>query len=279
MPQLQSIPTIIAIGKISAPLAMADADKQRFRRGNALGENLWIQITVVTWFIEQRYFTFPDDPTLFATCNYLYQLCGKYALQALNIIGNTGTVVQFTNNGTCVNVAWNKVQLIIGDPSAAIPTNSPTPNDGDTTALLPYAIMPKSENVTYQGIPVKLYPSMDFNYLATYSSASTNYAFKVGTDPAPLSAGYGLEFEFAQILSSGPCSAGGGIGTGLQAVRVLSTQTGDTLTVPQLGTFVSILIAGRVYDDEDITQIGQDLDCSKAGGVESGKEYLTTYYP
>ncbi len=216
-----------------------------------------------------------DDPTLIVTANYLWSLLGVYGLRALSAIGQGGSevIVIPTGGGTVINIAGQIVELVVGDSSQANPAGSPTPADGDIIVTLNYKVMPNTENVYYQGVPVLLYPASDFNYIAVYGSSTTTYYFS-----QTLSAGFRLKFDFMKIVSES--SGGSGtISNGLQAVYVLATSTQNTITVPELGTFMFAQIRGATYDTSVITQTGTSLDLSAVGGAVASESYLIFYYP
>lgn len=279
--ELQSVVNIIAIGKISSYLCLKETSQQQLTLQKTANGLQWQQIAMCTFFLEQQYFRNPTDPTLQSVANYVYYLCGKYAGIARGILGQSGTIVTFVNNNTFVNVSWQKVQMIIGDQASVNVNGVTVPADGSNIATLPYAVMPRSEIITYQGIVSKLYPSNDYCHIGTYNFSSTLYAFYIGPDPAPFTAGYGLEFEFAYIVSrnvSSGASTGGTSVSGLQVLQITVTDTGNTLTVPGLnGTFVMAVQGNNNWLPGQVTQDSGDatlLDFTAVGGVTAGQQIL-----
>ncbi len=216
--------------------------------------------------------------SIVATTNYLWSLLGVYGKKALGALGHGGgevIIIPTGSGGTVISIAGQVVQLIVGDPSKANPTGSPTPNAGDTVVTLNYRVFPDSENIFYQGGIVKKYPGDGDNYyIPIYGATTTTYTFLV-----PFTDMFALKFDFMRIVNQGSGGGGTGLGTGLQAVYVTATTTGNTLTVPELGTFISALIRGAEYYKPVITQTGQDLDLTLVGGTIAGETYVIFYYP
>ncbi len=217
-----------------------------------------------------------NSSVLIGEGNYLYALCGRYAIDALNALGQGGSevvIIPAGSSGSVVSIAGQIVELTVDYPAQANPAGSPTPSAGDTVVTLNYKVMPNTENIFYQGVPVKLYPDLDFNYIPNYGSTTTTYTFS-----APLDSGFALKFDFMKIVSE---SSGGTSRTssGLQAVYVTANATSNTITVVELGTFMFAQIRGATYDTGVITQTGQDLDLTNVGGAVSGETYLIFYYP
>lgn len=268
------IATILQAAKLAQGYAAVDRTRKNFLYGGVVNDLMPEKIYLVRKSIQHQYDINPSNTTLRGTSNYLWTLCGIYGLRALNSLGmGGGSVVIITTGGQVVSVEWDKVQFVIGDSSQSIPDTLPAPNNGDTVVTLPYRIVPKSEVVFYQGAPVKLYPSNDFNFIAAYGATTTTYTFS-----SPLTDGFGLEFDFAKIVSQS--SAGGTItGNALQSIAVTVLSTGNTLIVPQLGTFVSAIQGNMIYDINYISQIGTSLDFTNVGGVFAGQIITVFYYP
>jgi len=87
-----SISQKISIAKVCQYLAAVDIQKNGlYGGGNDL--NLPIKLYNVRKSIENQYAISPTDDTLTETSNYLYALCGKYALAAQAIVlGSGGTI-------------------------------------------------------------------------------------------------------------------------------------------------------------------------------------------
>jgi hypothetical protein len=88
MPTQKTIPEILNIAKVSQYLAFNDVENNVFLRGGALDRRLPLMITCERLFIQWKYEVDPADSSLRGCANYLYDLLGKYALQAENIIGD-----------------------------------------------------------------------------------------------------------------------------------------------------------------------------------------------
>ena len=78
---------IINIGKISIYLAFLDVQRSGLM-GARLDPRLPIMLAMETDSVEWRYNLDNTDSTLIDTANYLYSICGKYALRARSIVAD-----------------------------------------------------------------------------------------------------------------------------------------------------------------------------------------------
>lgn len=82
---------MIDIGRLSQFLAANDIAKKGLY-GGGVDLNLPRKIYMIRKNLEWLYDLDSSDETLQATANYLYALCGRYALAAQNISGGSGVV-------------------------------------------------------------------------------------------------------------------------------------------------------------------------------------------
>ncbi len=83
--------TILQVGKIAQYLASNDIANKEGLFGGALNSNLALLIYMERTIVQWQYDKDPSDTTLRASCNYLWQLYGKYGREGLVILnGNTG---------------------------------------------------------------------------------------------------------------------------------------------------------------------------------------------
>ena len=95
-----TIQQILDIAKISLWLALNDISKGVMYGGKLdplLGRKIYMEYSSLEWMYAES----PSDTTLRTVANYVYELCGSYALQAQIIlnIGNTGGAVINGNSG------------------------------------------------------------------------------------------------------------------------------------------------------------------------------------
>lgn len=90
----------IKIGYISAYLANIDSLKSSLF-GRKLDTRLQLMLQMETEAVDWMYQLNPTDTSLTSTVNYLYELCGVYAVKALNIVASG------SSNTTLTNVASN----------------------------------------------------------------------------------------------------------------------------------------------------------------------------
>lgn len=273
-----TVPIILESAKLAQGYAAIDRAKKQFLYGGIVNNLMPEKIYLIRKGIQKRYDINPTDSTLTGTADYLWSLLGIYGLRALNALGQGGgevIIIPTGSGGTVISIAAQIVELIVGDASQANPVGSPTPADGDMVVTLNYKVLPNSENIFYQGVPVRLYPANDFNYIPIYGSTTTTYTFS-----QPLTDLYSLKFDFFKITSESNGGTGT-IGNGLQAVYVASPTTGNTLTVVELGTFMFASVRGATYSNNvnEITQSGTSLDFTNVGGTVAGEVYLIFYYP
>lgn len=199
-PTILSINTILQCAKLAQGYAAIDRAKKNALFGGLPDETIPEKIYLVRKSVQNRFDKNSTDTTLRDTANLLWSLCGIYGIQALNNLGlGGGTVIQFNNGGTVVNVSFFEIQFTVGDGSTAVPSGFSIMNNGDTTYSIPYPIMPGSMSILRQDSNVDLYPSNDFNYLAVYgtpASPVTNITFSAG-----VSALEKMKFQFVRILT------------------------------------------------------------------------------
>lgn len=123
---MPTVAEIILYAKVSQQLAVCDINNQKYLKGGAIDERLPLLLYIVRKDVEWLYELNPSDPSLRATANYLYALCGQYALEAQYTQGNNaGTVVPTPVNNT-VRTSVN-IQRVV-------PFTYPTINLGNIVA-------------------------------------------------------------------------------------------------------------------------------------------------
>ena len=93
-----TVPQVIAIAKISQYLCLVDIKKSGLN-GGGIELDLPHKLRIVREDIEYQYNLDSTNDTLVTTSEYLYALCGKYALYAQNITGGGGIIAP-TSGGT-----------------------------------------------------------------------------------------------------------------------------------------------------------------------------------
>lgn len=274
-----SVTTILQVAKIAQGYAAIDRAKKSTLYGGFIPNLLPEKIYLIRRSIQYQYDKNQFNTTLRGTSNYLWSLLGVYGIRGLNALGIGGSVIIDTSGGQVISVVDDKVQLVVGDNSQSIPNTIPAPTVGGFAITLPYQIVPKSEIIFYQGVDVKLNPSNDFNYIASYGTSSTTYTFYNNTtDLASFTNGFGFEFNFDRIVAT---SSGGGtsVFNALQAINLVVPTSGNALIVSQLGTFIAAIQSNISYNNSQIIQTGTSLDWSAVGGVFAGEIITVFYYP
>jgi hypothetical protein len=88
MPSFVNIPLYLQVAGISQYLSQADQASQTALSGGTLNNNYTRLLRNVRRAVQWAYNLNPNDPSVEVVAIYMYQLCGKYVQQALNIIAN-----------------------------------------------------------------------------------------------------------------------------------------------------------------------------------------------
>ena len=113
-----TIPQIIEVGKISQYLsANKNAKTVVVNYGKLPQNNLPLMIKIVREDIEYMFNNTPTNTTLFGNANYLYSLCGGYAVEAEYIMGlnNGGSPLTPLVPGSLANIQFT---VGVGDAPA-----------------------------------------------------------------------------------------------------------------------------------------------------------------
>ena len=113
-----TIPQIIEVGKISQYLsANKNAKTVVVNYGKLPQNNLPLMIRIVREDVEYMYNNTPTDANLFANANYLYSLCGGYAVEAeyIMVINNGGSPLTPLAPGSLANIQFT---IGVGDAPA-----------------------------------------------------------------------------------------------------------------------------------------------------------------
>jgi len=159
---------IIKIAKVSQYLSEVAIRKNILIGGN-LDPRLPVIIYDVRKDVEFMYDMNPSEPSLVETSNYLYWLCGEFALQAQYVIaqGGGGTIVNPT--GAQTSIAAILVQFIVGVSDM---------NAGDTVYILNYQnIINGTVSIELDGseLPVNLSTQISYNIVYTSTSATITF--------------------------------------------------------------------------------------------------------
>lgn len=164
---------IIAVAKVSQYLASSRNDTASLYGGKSIDEKLPFLLYRVRKSLEWAYDLDPNYSALTEVGNYLYGLCGMYALQAQIIIdsGGGGVVIN-PSTGQPANLSEVRIQFEVGDPDELIA-------DGETVMTIPYEnIVDASVQIFLDGageIPINR--SDRFSYTIVYSSTEAVVTF------------------------------------------------------------------------------------------------------
>jgi hypothetical protein len=148
-----TIPQIIEVGKISQYLsANKNAKTVVVNYGKLPQNNLPLMIKIVREDVEYMYNNTPTDANLFANANYLYSLCGGYAVEAEYIMG-------ISNDGsplTHLVSSLSNIQFTIGEGDA--------PANGSTQYVNAVLALNNTYSIYDSGRAGFLVQGVDFSY-------------------------------------------------------------------------------------------------------------------
>lgn len=169
-------------GDISSFLASNDFSSQNVLSGGAFNSDLPMRLNLVTRLVKWNLNRNPNDETLVATGNYLYQLCGKYIPQAKLIIANNmpGIIIN-PANGAQSTLVPVYLQFRVGVTVSPVNVNGVNvilPNPGDNSLVMPLTYILAGLEVTLDGVEV---PQSDplqtsFNPIYTNNNATITLA-------------------------------------------------------------------------------------------------------
>jgi hypothetical protein len=117
---------IITWAKISQYLSEKDIIVSGAINGGRIDKRLPQMLYTERKSLEWRYSQNSSDTSLFDTGNYVLSLCGKYLMQAQQISGGGGTVVNATQPSALVGIVPKHIEFVVGDGSALIANGSRT---------------------------------------------------------------------------------------------------------------------------------------------------------
>lgn len=112
--------TVVEYGKISQYLSANDIAKGTVFRNGSVDPLLPEKLNIVWSSLEHLVDTDPTNDGITETKNFLFSLCGKWALQASTILGNSGGQTIEPPSGLSSVVVGIRLQFVIGDVGAAM---------------------------------------------------------------------------------------------------------------------------------------------------------------
>lgn len=163
--------TIVEYGKISQYLASnAIAKGTVFNNGN-LDPMLPEQLNIVWSSLEHLVDTDPTNDGITETKNFLQALCGKYALQASAIVGNSGGQVIEPPSGLSSIIVAIYLQFTVGDVGAAMTA-------GETVLTLTYDdILLNSISVEKDTVPLPIGLNNQQSFTVVYNPSNAVITF------------------------------------------------------------------------------------------------------
>lgn len=179
-PTILPVPTILNAGALGLSLSLKDISKKNVFSRGVINELIPPEIQMVYKGVKHRYDSYPSDTSLRATANLLWQLLGKYGLQALNALEGGGQVQIVTSGGLLLIPYSDQVQI-----------NSVDFPSGDTSFTLDfrsYGVKNSDVYVELENQPVSALSGEtfgDFTYAITFNLTSTVISFSVEGTPTP----------------------------------------------------------------------------------------------
>lgn len=171
-------------GNISSYLAATDFANQNVLNGGSFNSDLPMRLSMVTRLVEWKYNQNPNDQTLVATGNYLYQLCGKYIRHAQLILANymPGIIIN-PANGAQSTLQPVYLQFRVGVTASPVSVNGVNvilPSDGESSVVLPLTYILASLEVTLDGVEVPVSDPFQTSYNAIYTNNSATITLANG---------------------------------------------------------------------------------------------------
>jgi hypothetical protein len=175
----------IQYGEISSYLAANDFSNQNFLNGGSYESDLPMRLSLVTRLVKWKYGQNPNDESLVATGNYLYQLCGKYIRQAKLILANymPGIIINPANGAqsTLVPVYLQFRVGVTASPQVVNGVNVTLPNDGESSVVLPLTYILASLEVTLDGVEVPVSDPFQTSYNPIYTNNNATISLANGS--------------------------------------------------------------------------------------------------
>lgn len=171
-------------GDISSFLAQGDFANQNFLSGGSFNSDLPMRLSLVTRLVKWKLDQNPNDESLVATGNYLYQLCGKYIRHAQLILENfmPGIIIN-PANGAQSTLQPVYLQFRVGvtpSPQVVNGVNVTLPNPGDNSVVLPLTYILASLEVTLDGVEVPQSDPFQTSYNPIYTNNSATITLANG---------------------------------------------------------------------------------------------------
>jgi hypothetical protein len=172
-------------GDISSFLAATDFSGQNVLNGGAFNSDLPMRLSTVTRLVEWNLNRNPNDTSLVATGNYLYQLCGKYIKQAQLIIANNmpGIIIN-PANGAQSTLVPVYIQFRVGVTSSPVVVNGVNvtlPNPGDSSFVIPLTYVLAGLEVSKDGVEVPVSDPLVLSYLPNYTNNNVTISLANGS--------------------------------------------------------------------------------------------------
>jgi hypothetical protein len=180
--------TIVEYGKISQYLsADAIAKGTVFSNGN-LNPMLPEQLNIVWTSLEHLIDTDPTNDGITETKNFLFSLCGKWALAASATVGNSGGQVIEPPSGLGSVIVAIYLQFTVGDVGAAMLA-------GETVLTITYDdILLNSISITKDSVPLPIGLNNQQSFTVVYSASNAVITFNEAVSDDQLFVVRGLRY-------------------------------------------------------------------------------------
>lgn len=189
MSEILSISTVIDAAKLSLSLCEYDLSKQSAFKGSILTPKQPSLIFIFTKFLSYTNTYDPSNSEIRPVANYLQKLCGKYFLQALNMLGTGTGVVIHPVIGGAFSIKFVYVQGVVGTLMVA---------PYSTFTVVDSGVFQDSVTVHLDGVLVPRNFNLQTNYSVSYSDSGFIITFSsIGyPDPSQL-----LEVNYAKAIN------------------------------------------------------------------------------
>ncbi len=179
-PTILPVATILQCAKLGLSYSVQDAKQKAAFQGGVLNMSLPRTIFMVLNSVEHRFNSYPTDPTLRATSNFLWDLLGIYGLRALKNLQGGGSVI-INPGGGLVLIPFSET-FVVGTsyPSGATSVTLNWRSFGTSSDNIQVILQNAIVN------PLITATAGDFTYDVTFNASITTIRFQAnGVATAP----------------------------------------------------------------------------------------------
>jgi len=180
--------TVVEYGKISQYLASDAMEKYKSFRGGNIDPQLPNKLNIVWTSLEHLIDTDPTNSGITETKNFLFSLCGFWALQASTIVGNSGGQIIEPPSGLSSVIVAIYLQFTVGEVGAAMTA-------GETELTITYDdILLNSISVMKDTVPLPIGLNNQQSFTVEYNPNNAIITFNEAVQDAQMFVVRGLRY-------------------------------------------------------------------------------------